>query len=160
MLKLYLHDTSSRYQPTFGAIRSRVLATTIQYQRFGIICKVRENLEAGKFCVHWEPQISDYKAKPVLISCASIKCVQSWGILKELQWYTSISLYRAFPSTYLSKLGLPLLVSLFLLNRGGLVIGHVTRSKLSPIKKSFCRSTMIHTLVRQSSWTTTSSRPG
>ena len=141
-------------------MRSRVLATTIQYQRFGRLCKVRENLEAGKFSVRWEPQILDYKAKPVLISCASIKCVQSWEILKDLQLYTSISLYKAFPTKYLSKKGLPLLVSLFLLNRGDLVFGHVTRSKLSPIQKSFCRSTMIQTLLRQSSWTPTLSRPG
>ena len=35
--------------------------------------------------------------------------------------YTSISLYRAFPSTLLSNVGLPLPVSLFLRNRGGLV---------------------------------------
>ena len=69
------------------------------------------------------PTFEDHNTKPVLISCASIKIVQSWGIWKELLLYTSISLYRAFPSTQLSKVGLPLPVSLFLRNRGGLVNG-------------------------------------
>ena len=52
------------------------------------------------------------------------KTVQSCRIWKELRLYTSISLYRAFPPTLLSKVGLPLPVSLFLQNRGGLVNGH------------------------------------
>ena len=39
----------------------------------------------------------------------------------ELRLYTSIPLYRAFPSTQLSKVGLYLPVSLFLQNGGGLV---------------------------------------
>ena len=31
-------------------------------------------------CVHWDPPLEDHNTKPVLISCAYIKCVQSWGI--------------------------------------------------------------------------------
>ena len=44
--------------------------------------------------------------------------------VKELRLYTVISLCLAFPSTQLSKSGLPLHVSPFLWNRGGLVNGH------------------------------------
>ena len=64
------------------------LATTIQYQGMGQYAKAiplmkvvqRENLKAGKFCVHWDPPLEDHNTKPVLLSCAYIKCVQSWGI--------------------------------------------------------------------------------
>ena len=41
--------------------------------------------------------------------------------LRELPLYIGISLYRIFSSTELSKVGLPLPVSLFLGNRGGFV---------------------------------------
>ena len=75
------------------------LSTTIQYQRYGHAKAVhllkfvkRENLEAGKFCVHWDPLFKNHNIKPVLISHASIKCVQSWGIWGKLRLYTSISL--------------------------------------------------------------------
>ena len=47
--------------------------------------------------------------------------VKTCGLWKELRLYTSIYLCWAFISTQLSKLGLPLHVSLFLRNRGGLV---------------------------------------
>ena len=74
----------------------------------------------------------NHNTKPVLISCAYVKTVLSWGILKELRLYTSISLYRAFPSTLLSKVGLPRGIS-FIAAKPNLSLGSIKHN----LSKSF-----------------------
>ena len=105
--------------------------------RFWKLCRGKI-LRQGNSVYTGIPPLEDHNTKPVLISCAFIKVVQSWGIWKELQLYTSISLYRAFPSTQLSKVGLPLPVSLFLWNRGGLVNEYNRSWKCTFTQKQAC----------------------
>ena len=63
----------------------------------------------------------DHNTEPVLISCASSKMYSHGGFGRSSGCTLQFPSTELFPSTQLSKLGLPLPVSLFLRNRGGLV---------------------------------------
>ena len=92
----------------------------MQWQfQFWKLCWGKSSVEVS-WSVHQE-LLSKTAALNKFWSAVSSKNVQLWGIWKVLQLYTSIYLYWAITSTQLSNLGLPLPVSIFLRNRGGLV---------------------------------------